>query len=208
MTDSVWRPSFFCCEAADSCRLACGRQFLIFARRNALFPGISSECGGICRGACGSGCICDFIAPCPFYRTLTTVPGTLPPASENYNEKINDSAYETKENAFIHALPARAVFPPGAAGTCCPGRCEPRCREFRARLEEFVARHAAAQGEAAEQIRLLIGYDGREVSELSTGEQMPVRTLELLWQFLTGRLENPEMRCDLFIDLFFQFQAP
>ena len=71
--------------------------------------------------------------------------------------------------------------------------------EFRARLEEFVARHAAAQGEAAEQIRLLIGYDGREVSELSTGEQMPVRTLELLWQFLTGRLENPEMRCDLFI---------
>ena len=78
--------------------------------------------------------------------------------------------------------------------------------EFRARLEEFVARHAAAQGEAAEQIRLLIGYDGREVSELSTGEQMPVRTLELLWQFLTGRLENPEMRCDLFIDLFFQFK--
>ena len=78
--------------------------------------------------------------------------------------------------------------------------------EFRARLEEFVARHAAAQGEAAEQIRLLIGYDGREVSELSTGEQMPVRTLELLWQFLTERLENPEMRCDLFIDLFFQFK--
>ena len=71
---------------------------------------------------------------------------------------------------------------------------------------EFRARHAAAQGEAAEQIRLLIGYDGREVSELSTGEQMPVRTLELLWQFLTGRLENPEMRCDLFIDLFFQFK--
>lgn len=87
VADSVWRPSFFCLEAADSCRLACGRQFLIFARRNALFPGISSECGGICRGACGSGCICDFIAPCPFYRTLTTVPGTLPPASENYNEK-------------------------------------------------------------------------------------------------------------------------
>lgn len=120
VADSVWRPSFFCLEAADSCRLACGRQFLIFARRNALFPGISSECGGICRGACGSGCICDFIAPCPFYRTLTTVPGTLPPASENYNEKINDSAYETKENAFIHALPARAVFPPGAARDLLP----------------------------------------------------------------------------------------
>jgi len=78
--------------------------------------------------------------------------------------------------------------------------------EFRARLGEFVSRHAAEQGDAAEEIRLLIDYDGQEVGELSTGEQMPVRTLELLWQFLTGRLENQEMRTDLFIDLFFLFK--
>ena len=32
---------------------------------------------------------------------------------------------------------------------------------------------------------------------------MPVRTLTLLWQFLTGCLENVEMRTDLFIDLFY-----
>ena len=38
------------------------------------------------------------------------------------------------------------------------------------------------------------------------GERMPVRTLTLLWQFLTGCLENVEMRTDLFIDLFYLFK--
>ena len=78
--------------------------------------------------------------------------------------------------------------------------------QFRRRLGEWVSRSESAQGDAGEQIRLLIDYDGREVDELSTGERMPVRTLTLLWQFLTGCLENVEMRTDLFIDLFYLFK--
>ena len=78
--------------------------------------------------------------------------------------------------------------------------------DFRARLGEFVSRQASAQGDAGEQIRLLIDYDGQEVGELSTGQQMPVRTLTLLWQFLVGCLENVEMRTDLFIDLYYLFR--
>ena len=78
--------------------------------------------------------------------------------------------------------------------------------EFRRRLGEFVDRHAAAESEAAEQIRLLIGYDGQEVHELSTDCQLEVQTLTLLWQFLTGRLANSEMPSDLFVDLFHLFR--
>lgn len=78
--------------------------------------------------------------------------------------------------------------------------------DFRARLGEFVSRQACAQGDAGEQIRLLLDYDGQEVGELSTGQQMAVQTLTLLWQFLTGGLENVEMRTDLFIDLFYLFK--
>ena len=74
------------------------------------------------------------------------------------------------------------------------------------RLGEFVDRHAAAESEAAEQIRLLIGYDGQEVHELSTDCRLEIQTLTLLWQFLTGRLENPEMPSDLFVDLFHLFR--
>ena len=78
--------------------------------------------------------------------------------------------------------------------------------DFRARLGEFVSRGASAQSDAGEQILLLIDYDGRQVDELSTGQQMPVQTLTLLWRFLTGTLENVEMRTDLFIDLFYLFK--
>ena len=78
--------------------------------------------------------------------------------------------------------------------------------EFRRHLGEFVDRHAAAESEAAEQIRLLIGYDGQEVHELSTDCQLEVQTLTLLWQFLTGRLANSEMPSDLFVDLFHLFR--
>ena len=78
--------------------------------------------------------------------------------------------------------------------------------DFKARLGEFVSRGASAQSDAGEQIRLLIDYDGRQVGELSTGQQMPVQTLTLLWRFLTGTLENVEMRTDLFIDLFYLFK--
>ena len=77
---------------------------------------------------------------------------------------------------------------------------------FRMGLREFVDAHRAAEGEAAEQIRLLIDYDGRSVRELSTDRQLEVKTLTLLWQFLTGRLENPEMPSDLFLDLYHLFR--
>ncbi len=86
------------------------------------------------------------------------------------------------------------------ADACCDGE------RFRMGLREFVDAHRAAEGEAAEQIRLLIDYDGRSVRELSTDRQLEVRTLTLLWQFLTGRLENPEMPSDLFVDLYHLFR--
>ena len=86
------------------------------------------------------------------------------------------------------------------ADACCDGA------EFRMRLGEVVDRHAAAESEAAEQIRLLIGYDGQEVHELSTDCRLEIQTLTLLWQFLTGRLDNSEMPSDLFVDLFHLFR--
>ena len=42
----------------------------------------------------------------------------------------------------------------------------------------------------AKRILLLIEHDGMMVSELSTGEEMPVRTITCLWQFLAGKLEE------------------
>ena len=60
--------------------------------------------------------------------------------------------------------------------------------------------------EAREQIRLLLHYDGQDVHELSTGQDMSVQTIRVLYQFLTERLENIEMPTDLFIELFQLFK--
>ena len=60
--------------------------------------------------------------------------------------------------------------------------------------------------EAREQIRLLLHYDGQDVHELSTGQDISVQTIRLLYQFLTEKLENIEMPTDLFIELFQLFK--
>ncbi len=60
--------------------------------------------------------------------------------------------------------------------------------------------------EAREQIRLLLQYDGQGVHELSTGQDISVQTIRLLYQFLTEKLENIEMPTDLFVELFQLFK--
>ena len=57
----------------------------------------------------------------------------------------------------------------------------------------------------AKRILLLIEHDGMMVFELSTGEEMPVRTITCLWQFLAGKLEE-DVSPDFFIDLYRQFE--
>ena len=60
--------------------------------------------------------------------------------------------------------------------------------------------------EAREQIRLLLQYDGQDVHELSTGQDISVQTIRLLYQFLTEKLENIQMPTDLFLELFQLFK--
>ena len=65
--------------------------------------------------------------------------------------------------------------------------------DFKAGLLKFLESCGMKDGaaeEAREQIRLLLQYDGVDVHELSTGQDMPVRTIRLLYEFLTGTLEK------------------
>ena len=81
--------------------------------------------------------------------------------------------------------------------------------DFKAGLLKFLESCGMKDGaaeEAREQIRLLLQYDGVDVHELSTGQDMPVRTIRLLYEFLMGTLENMEMPTDLFIEIFQMFR--
>lgn len=81
--------------------------------------------------------------------------------------------------------------------------------EFKAGMLRFLEicriENEAAE-EAREQIRLLLDYDGQNVHELSTGQDMSVQTIRLLYEFLTGTLENMEIPTDLFIEIFQMFK--
>lgn len=76
---------------------------------------------------------------------------------------------------------------------------------FKQGILEFINDQEDTESEAARQIRLLIEYDGREVHELSTDEQMTISTLSLLHTLLTGELEE-EVETDVFLDIFQQFK--
>ena len=76
---------------------------------------------------------------------------------------------------------------------------------FKQGISEFITNQADTESEVVRQIRLLIEYDGQEVHELSTDEQMIVSTLSLLYMFLIGNLEE-DVETDVFLDIFQQFK--
>lgn len=83
---------------------------------------------------------------------------------------------------------------------------------FKEALRSYVSTHvigseggSSMRNCVAKHILLLIEHDNTIVSELSTGEDLPVRTLTLFWQFLTGKLSE-KVSPDFFIDLYRQFE--
>lgn len=75
---------------------------------------------------------------------------------------------------------------------------------FKVRLESYLDKYT--ENDASEQIRLFIHFDGKEVFELSTEQNIQIQTLSLLWQFLKGELKEQTVKTDLLIDLFYQFK--
>jgi len=76
---------------------------------------------------------------------------------------------------------------------------------FKDSLREYISEHFCSNQKAAEQIILLIDHDGKDLNEFSTGEQIRVNTISLLFHFLKGDINGAETSTDVFIDLYFQF---
>lgn len=78
--------------------------------------------------------------------------------------------------------------------------------DFKSRISKYLDAQPSAGSSADKQIRLLLSYDGQYIHELSTGEDIEIRTLALLRQFITGQMPDTDMPTDLFIDLYYQFK--
>jgi len=74
---------------------------------------------------------------------------------------------------------------------------------FKGLLKQFILSSSGSQ-HIIDRLLLLIGFDNMVIDELSTGENLSVRTIHYLWEFLNNR-SNEDFSPDLFIDLYQQF---
>ena len=79
--------------------------------------------------------------------------------------------------------------------------------EFKDRLSNLLTEQKTASSAISEQIRILIDFDGKCIHELSTGQDIEIQTIGLLWHFLKDSLEQTDKRTDLFIDLYEMLSA-
>ncbi|MEG0518258.1 MAG: 4Fe-4S cluster-binding domain-containing protein [Bacteroidales bacterium] len=82
-----------------------------------------------------------------------------------------------------------------------------RARESRTALlfKEEVKKLLLAHNHA-EPLMQLLENDGKAVNELSTGEQLKIKTITHLWHFLNGKPVKAPIHTDLLIDLYHQFK--
>ncbi|MDR1499483.1 MAG: KamA family protein [Tannerellaceae bacterium] len=84
--------------------------------------------------------------------------------------------------------------------------------DFKLQLRIFIASQPAESRVVKERIIRMIDYDNTFVDELSTGEQLPIKTITLLWLFLNNSINENKTAAaeaaasDLWIDLYHQFE--
>lgn len=76
--------------------------------------------------------------------------------------------------------------------------------DFNNKLRQYLS--TQQKREVSEQILTFLNYDGNSIHELSTGQEIQIQTISLLWKFFTGQLSRDNQTTDLFIDLFHQFK--
>jgi len=76
--------------------------------------------------------------------------------------------------------------------------------DFKQKLREYLSNNW--ERDVSRQLSILLDYDGNDIHELSTGEDIHIETITLLWQFLTGKLSATLKHTDLFLDLFYQLK--
>lgn len=73
-------------------------------------------------------------------------------------------------------------------------------------LKIYLTEHHFENNRATQQLLLLIEHNEKIIDELSTGQDILIRTITLLFDFLKGKIDYHTTKTDLFVDLYFQFE--
>ena len=76
---------------------------------------------------------------------------------------------------------------------------------FKNKLNDYLLSAHIKNPIAAKNIARLIENDSKTIYELSTEKEIEIKTISLLWQFLTNRITDEETSVDLWLDLYQQF---
>lgn len=77
--------------------------------------------------------------------------------------------------------------------------------QFKERLHAYISEFKQEGNTTIDRILLLIENDQTVVNELSTGQQLKIETISLLWHFLRGHIDE-NGKIDLYLDLYHQFK--
>lgn len=96
----------------------------------------------------------------------------------------------------------------------CVAEESAECHQFKSRLEEALSSFEyedesntkKTDNASVRKILRLVEYDSSVIDELSTGEEIQIQTITLLWKFLRGE-STDKMSPDLLLDLFHQFDS-
>lgn len=76
---------------------------------------------------------------------------------------------------------------------------------FKEKLNNKLLSDESLNPIAVQHIKRLIEYDGKTIYELSTGKEIKVETISLLWRFLAGQAIDRDILVDFWLDLYHQF---
>ena len=111
-----------------------------------------------------------------------------------------------QKNKNLTFQDVKALFETDLTDLCALALACKDAEAFRNKLADYLKSDAVIpDSPAVRNLEHLLAYDGKTVCELSTGEEVPVRTLTMWWEWLTAQPSAETPSLDFLLDVYHQF---
>lgn len=112
-----------------------------------------------------------------------------------------------QKNKNLTFQDVKALFETDLTDLCTLARACSDVDSFKSKLTDYLKSDAVIPDRpAVRNLEHLLAYDGKTVCELSTGEEVPVRTLTMWWEWLTAQPSAETPSLDFLLDVYHQFR--
>ena len=112
-----------------------------------------------------------------------------------------------QKNKNLTFQDVKALFETDLTDLCTLARACSDVDSFKSKLTDYLKSDAVIPDRpSVRNLEHLLAYDGKTVCELSTGEEVPVRTLTMWWEWLTAQPSAETPSLDFLLDVYHQFR--